>query len=128
MGEGLGARQLAVLARGRVVGHLRRAAFEPHDPVGPLDLAREHELGDDRLDRDSAFEHDLDEGLAHTAQGGERACSTPRSSIASCLRGELDRTLTQSADRLGYGRTRDLAVPVTSRWTPTAVMKPTPSR
>src|SRR5215213_10763569 len=66
--EAVAARQLAVLAGGGVVPELRRVATLPHEAVRALDLAGEHELGDDRLDRDPVLEHHLCERLRHAAE------------------------------------------------------------
>ena len=60
--------ELAVLAHRRVVLHLRGVALEAHQPVGPLDLARQHQLGDDRLQRDAVLEHHADEARGHPVE------------------------------------------------------------
>src|SRR5207247_9644592 len=53
-----GARELTVLTRRRVVRHLGGATLEAHEPVRPLDLAGEDELGDDRLEGHTVLEQD----------------------------------------------------------------------
>ena len=122
------ARELSVLARRRVELGLHRVADLAEQPVGALDLTRQHELGDDRLDRDAVLDHRADERVVHRRERGRQHLLDAEVEHRFLHRRELDRALPQPADRPARRRARAPAPrPVTSRCTPTAVMKPTPS-
>ena len=98
----LAARQLAVLARRRVVA--RTATAYPRSRTSRIvrsDLARQHELGDDRLERDARARAAPGRTCCSRASSaGDSTCSTARSRTASWQRRQLDRALAQPADRL----------------------------
>ena len=92
-------RQLAVLAGRRVVLGLDGEAFLSEQPVGSLDLAREHQLGDDRLHRDAPIDHGADEGLVDRGERRGQHLLDTEVEDRLLFEGQLDRTLTEPADR-----------------------------
>ena len=98
----LAARQLAVLARRRVELELRGVAALADEPHRALDLAREHELGDHRLERDALLEHHLHEGAVDVGERGRERLLDREVEHRLLHRGELDRALAEPADGLGH--------------------------
>ena len=76
-----------------MVGHLRGTTFEAHEPVGPLDLAGQHQLGDDRLDGHTLLEHDLHERLADSSQRRGEGLFDGQVEYGLLFGGELDGAL-----------------------------------
>ena len=71
------AADLPVLARRGVVPELRRVARLAHEPHRALDLARQHELGDDGFERDALLEHHLHERRVHERERGRQRLLDP---------------------------------------------------
>jgi hypothetical protein len=87
-----------------VVQRLGGATFEAHEPVRPLDLAREEQLGEDGLDGYPVLEHDGDEGLVHSPQQGRQRLLDGKIEYRLLHRRQLERALTKAADGLGDGQ------------------------
>ena len=86
-----------------MVGHLDSTTLETHQPVCPLHLTGEHQLGDDRFDGHALFEHDLDERLAHPPQRRGESLLDGQVEHGLLFGGEFNGALAQPTDGLGHG-------------------------